>query len=61
MQPVNTFAKIEEGVKGAISFLANPKYIHYLYDTKSTIVLVDEPDRNRETRAYHYHKSCKCT
>ena len=39
---VNTFAKIEEGVKGAISFLANPKYIHYLYDTKSTIVLVDE-------------------
>ena len=38
---VNTFAKIEEGVAGAISFLANPKYIHYLYDTKSTIVLVD--------------------
>ena len=29
---VNTFAKIEEGVAGAISFLANPKYIHYLYD-----------------------------
>lgn len=39
---VNTFAKIEEGVAGAISFLANPKYIHYLYDTKSTIVLVDD-------------------
>lgn len=37
---VNTFAKIEEGHPGAISFLANPKYNHYLYDTKSSIVLV---------------------
>ncbi len=39
---VHTFAKIEDGVPGAISFLANPKYIHYIYDTQSTIVLVDE-------------------
>lgn len=39
---VNTFAKIEEGVPGAISFLANPKYIHYLDTTKATIVLIDE-------------------
>ena len=39
---VNTFAKIEEGVSGAISFLANPKYTHYIYDTKSSVVLVDE-------------------
>lgn len=39
---VHTFAKIEEGVPGAISFLANPKYAHYLYGTQSTIVLVDE-------------------
>ena len=39
---VNTFAKIEEGVNGAISFLANPKYTHYIYDTKSSVVLVDE-------------------
>lgn len=38
---VQTFAKIEEGVEGAISFLANPKYEHYLYETKSTIVLVN--------------------
>ena len=36
---VKTFAKIEEGVKGAISFLANP---HYLYDTQSSIVLVNK-------------------
>lgn len=39
---VHTFAKIEDGVPGAISFLANPKYTHYIYNTKSTIVLVDE-------------------
>lgn len=39
---VHTFAKIEEGKQGAISFLANPKYIQYIYDTESTIVLVDE-------------------
>ncbi|MBP7359500.1 MAG: UDP-3-O-(3-hydroxymyristoyl)glucosamine N-acyltransferase [Prevotella sp.] len=39
---VHTFAKIEEGVSGAISFLSNPKYTHYLYDTKSSIVLINE-------------------
>lgn len=39
---VHTFAKIEEGQVGAISFLSNPKYTHYLYDTKSSIVLVDK-------------------
>ncbi|WP_077195858.1 UDP-3-O-(3-hydroxymyristoyl)glucosamine N-acyltransferase [Prevotella ihumii] len=39
---INTFAKIEEGRAGAISFLANPKYTHYLYDTECSIVLVDE-------------------
>jgi len=39
---VHTFAKIEEGKEGAISFLSNPKYTHYLYETKSTIVLVND-------------------
>lgn len=38
---VNTVAKIEEGHKGALSFLANPKYEHYIYTTKSSIVLVN--------------------
>lgn len=37
---VNSFAKIEEGVPGAISFLSNPKYTHYIYSTRSSIVLV---------------------
>lgn len=39
---VHTFAKIEEGVPGAISFLSNPKYTHYIYNTKSSIVLIDK-------------------
>lgn len=39
---VSDFAKIEEGRTGAISFLSNPKYIHFIYDTESSIVLVDE-------------------
>lgn len=39
---VSTFAKIEEGQPGAISFLSNPKYTHFIYDTQSTAVLIDE-------------------
>ncbi len=39
---VHTFAKIEEGVPGAISFLSNPKYTHYIYNTQSSIVLVNK-------------------
>ncbi|HUV00426.1 MAG TPA: UDP-3-O-(3-hydroxymyristoyl)glucosamine N-acyltransferase [Bacteroidales bacterium] len=39
---VNSVAKIEEGYEGALSFLANPKYEHYLYTTRSTIVLVNK-------------------
>jgi UDP-3-O-[3-hydroxymyristoyl] glucosamine N-acyltransferase len=39
---VNNIAKIEEGFQGALSFLANPKYEHYIYTTKSSIVLVNK-------------------
>jgi UDP-3-O-[3-hydroxymyristoyl] glucosamine N-acyltransferase len=39
---VNTIAKIEEGTEGALSFLANPKYEHYIYTTGSSIVLVNK-------------------
>ena len=30
---VHTFAKIEEGQEGAITFLSNPKYTSYIYET----------------------------
>ncbi|MDE5550903.1 MAG: UDP-3-O-(3-hydroxymyristoyl)glucosamine N-acyltransferase [Bacteroidaceae bacterium] len=39
---ISTFAKIEEGTEGALSFLANPQYEHYIYETKSSIVLVNQ-------------------
>ncbi len=39
---VSEFAKIEDGRPGALSFLANPKYEHYIYETQSTIVIVDK-------------------
>ena len=39
---VSTFAKIEEGHIGALSFLANPKYEKYLYETASSIVIINK-------------------
>jgi UDP-3-O-[3-hydroxymyristoyl] glucosamine N-acyltransferase len=33
-------AKIEEGEAGAISFLANPKYEEFIYDCRSSVILV---------------------
>lgn len=38
---VDKLAKIEEGTAGSLSFLANPKYESYLYQTKSSIVIVN--------------------
>lgn len=38
---ISKLAKIEEGVEGAISFLANPKYTQYLYSTKASLVIVN--------------------
>ncbi len=37
---VSAFAKIEEAGAGTITFLANPKYTHFIYTTGATIVLV---------------------
>ena len=34
------FAKIEDARPGTITFLANPKYTHYIYDTQASVVLV---------------------
>lgn len=38
---VNNFSKIEEGKPGTLTFLANMKYEHYIYDTKADIVIVN--------------------
>lgn len=39
---VTDVSRIEEGRSGTLSFLANPKYEHYLYTTESSIVLVNK-------------------
>ena len=49
---IGTFAKIEEGVEGALSFLANPQYEDYIYETKSSVVLVNKDFQpSREVKA----------
>ena len=39
---IHTFAKIEEAQEGAITFLSNPKYTHFIYDTKASVILVND-------------------
>ena len=38
---VYKLSKIEEGSQGSISFLANPKYLPYIYSTQATITIVN--------------------
>ena len=38
---VYKLAKIEEGIKGSLTFLANPKYKSYIYSTKASITIVN--------------------
>jgi UDP-3-O-[3-hydroxymyristoyl] glucosamine N-acyltransferase len=39
---VGSFGKIEEATAGQLSFLANPKYEDYLYNTSASIVIVND-------------------
>ena len=39
---VDKLSKIEEGASKSLSFLANPKYTHYIYQTKASIVIVNK-------------------
>lgn len=49
---VTQLSKIEEGSKGSLTFLSNPKYTHYIYSTRASITIVDKdfvPDSKIET------------
>ena len=37
---INTFSKIEEAKAGSLTFIANPKYAHYIHSTEASVVLV---------------------
>ena len=39
---ISKLSKIEEGEPGSISFLANPKYLQYIYTTKASLVIVNK-------------------
>ncbi len=41
-EEVSTLSKIEEGVKGSLTFLSNPKYNSYLYTTNASIAIVNK-------------------
>ena len=45
---VSDFSKIEEGRPGTLSFLSNPKYSQYIYDSQASVILVNkdfQPER----------------
>jgi UDP-3-O-[3-hydroxymyristoyl] glucosamine N-acyltransferase len=46
---VSDISKIEEGTPGTLSFLANPKYEKYIYDTNSSIVIVSADFQPQKT------------
>ena len=46
---LNQLTKIEEGVPNSLSFLANPKYIEYLYGTQSSVVIVNNTFKPEKT------------
>lgn len=39
---INDFSKIEQGIKGTLTFLANPKYEEFIYQTKASVALVNK-------------------
>ncbi len=38
---VYKLSKIEEGTEGSLTFLANPKYVNFIYTTKASIAIVN--------------------
>lgn len=64
-ETVSGLSKIEEGKKGTLSFLANPKYEDYIYTTEASIVIVNksfEPqkDINKGTTPIKVEEAYSC-
>ena len=54
---VSKLSKIEEGLDGSLTFLANPKYTPHIYTTKASITIVNrsfEPDNDLKTTLIKY-------
>ncbi|MEC8459687.1 MAG: LpxD N-terminal domain-containing protein, partial [Bacteroidota bacterium] len=39
---IHDFSKIEQGREGTLTFLANPKYEEFIYNTKASVALVNK-------------------
>ena len=39
---LNNISKIDQGIKGTLSFLSNPAYTKYIYDTQASAVIVNK-------------------
>ena len=48
---VTSFAKIESGKQGQLCFFANPKYEHYVYTSRASILLVNNDFEPKQTVA----------
>ena len=55
---VTKLAKIEEGVPGSISFLANPLYTQYLYTSQASIIIINN-DFVLTGACYRYVDTCR--
>ena len=61
-EEVSKLSKIEEGEKGSLTFLSNPKYNPYLYSTKASIAIVNKsfvPEKEIETTLIKVENSYK--
>ena len=48
---VSNFSKIEEGKPGTLTFLANLKYAHHIYNTEASIVLVNNDFKPEQSKS----------
>lgn len=39
---VSRLSKIEEGTDGSLTFLSNPKYLHFIYSTQASVTIVNQ-------------------
>jgi len=39
---LNNISKIDQGIKGTLSFLSNPAYTKFIYDTQASVVIVNK-------------------
>lgn len=56
---ISKVSKIEDASEGSLCFVSNPKYTHYIYETKASVVLVPEtftPEKSIENTTLIYVK-----